>query len=168
MSESSQHVRIRQATLTDAGSLAHYRLAMFREIEYEPQHGDGVAFANLCRQTFHDLLSSGTCIAWFAEVPGEPEPAGTLVMLTIPRLPTLNNLRTVEGYIINVYVVPAWRRRGIATSLMQTAIDYSRLKNYARIRLRATEAGQGVYERVGFRGKDNVMELKLNDGAVVS
>jgi hypothetical protein len=53
------------------------------------------------------------------------------------------------------------REAAIASSLMQTAIHYAHDHEFARIRLRATEAGLSVYERVGFQCKENVMELKL-------
>jgi ribosomal protein S18 acetylase RimI-like enzyme len=155
---------IREATFVDASMLARYRLQMFSEIEQQPTDDEATAFESHCRQTFEGLLRSGNCVAWLAEVPGESVPVGTLVMLKFPRLPTLNNSSTIEGYIINVYVVPAFRRKGIASALMLAAIDYSRRERFARIRLRATEAGQAVYEQVGFRLNDNVMELKL--GAV--
>jgi ribosomal protein S18 acetylase RimI-like enzyme len=161
MPDSSQHLLIREATITDADALAEYRLQMFTEIESEPSTDDAIAFVSLCRQSFEALLEFGICNAWLAEDPGESDPIGTLVMLKLPRLPTFKNMRTVEGYIINVYVDPAYRRNGIASALMQAAIDYARKEEYARIRLRATETGQGVYDRLGFQCKENVMELAL-------
>jgi GNAT superfamily N-acetyltransferase len=161
MPDSSQHIFLREATITDAAALAHYRLMLFSEIEHEPTPDEAMAFGALCQRTFEDLFQSDSCVAWLAEVPGQQAPVGTLVMLKNPRLPTLGDARAVEGYIINVYVVPAWRRVGIASALMQAAVDYARKTGLARIRLRATEAGQAVYQRVGFKCKESVMELKL-------
>ena len=44
-----------------------------------------------------------------------------------------------------------FRRRGIASALMEAAIDYLRSKNIACIKLDATPDGAHVYERLGFR-----------------
>jgi GNAT superfamily N-acetyltransferase len=162
MLDSAHDFLFREATFTDASVLAQFRFQMFSEIEDEPSTDDADAFASLCQNTFEDLLQSGACVAWIAEIPDQSEPVGTVVMLRFPRLPTFQNRRIAEGYIINVYVVPPRRHFGVATALMERAIEYSRQAGFARIRLRATAAGQPLYECVGFRGRDSVMELDLH------
>lgn len=53
------------------------------------------------------------------------------------------------AWIGMVLVDPRERRQGIATLLMQVAIDY--LKNQAAVKLDATAEGKPVYERLGFQ-----------------
>jgi len=54
------------------------------------------------------------------------------------------------GYIFGVYVRPAYRGCGLATSLTREAIAFLKSKNCRRIRLHASAAGRPIYERLGF------------------
>jgi GNAT superfamily N-acetyltransferase len=57
---------------------------------------------------------------------------------------------TVLAWVGMVLVDPPFRRRGIASALMETALDYLRNRGVKTIKLDATPAGQPVYERLGF------------------
>lgn len=57
------------------------------------------------------------------------------------------------GWIGMMLVHEDFRRRGIATQLMQTSIDYLRDHRVACIKLDATPAGAHVYERFGFQSE---------------
>ena len=80
---------------------------------------------------------------------------------------TLTSSGTDEGYIVSVYVAPAWRRRGLASALTDTAIAYAREVGMARVRLHATPVGREVYERAGFSRRDDAMEIELTASADV-
>lgn len=54
------------------------------------------------------------------------------------------------AWIGMMLVHPDFRRRGIATALMQRSIDYLREHHVRCIKLDATPAGQAVYEKLGF------------------
>jgi GNAT superfamily N-acetyltransferase len=152
---------IRRASAADAGALARCRLDLFRELDHEPPPGPAPAFEAACQEALARFLAAGTCVAWVAEAPGEAAPIGSLVVLIYPRLPSPNNLRSTEGYILSVFVAPAKRHRGIASALTQTAINYARQAGFARLRLHASQWGRPVYDRAGFRRRDDEMELDL-------
>jgi GNAT superfamily N-acetyltransferase len=82
-------------------------------------------------------------------------------MLIYPRLPSPESSATSEGYLLNVYTTPEWRARGVAAALVSASIIRARELGLGRIRLHATEAGQRVYEKVGFRPRVDEMELIL-------
>lgn len=65
-----------------------------------------------------------------------------------------------SAHINAVYVQPAHRRRGIASVLMQLAIKWARERGCTRVRLRSSDEGRFLYERVGFR-EGREMELDL-------
>jgi GNAT superfamily N-acetyltransferase len=54
------------------------------------------------------------------------------------------------AWIGMVLVDPEYRRRGIATSLMRTALDYLDGAGVATVKLDATPAGRAIYEALGF------------------
>jgi GNAT superfamily N-acetyltransferase len=65
-----------------------------------------------------------------------------------------------NAHVNAVYVRPAYRRRGIARTLMQLAIAWARERGCVRVRLRASEDGRLLYEQLGFEsGRE--MELDL-------
>ncbi|MBE9013439.1 GNAT family N-acetyltransferase [Pseudanabaenaceae cyanobacterium LEGE 13415] len=66
------------------------------------------------------------------------------------------------GYIWGLYVEPTYRRQGIATRLMQTAIEYLSSINCTQILLHTSQVGQRVYEKMGFQ-ISNEMSLKIDE-----
>lgn len=63
---------------------------------------------------------------------------------------TTTTYGTDLAWVGMVLVDPAYRRRGIATALMDAALGYLRGKGMATIKLDATPLGRPVYERLGF------------------
>ncbi len=64
------------------------------------------------------------------------------------------------GYICNVYVKPAWRRRGVARALMLRAIDWAKRNGCDLVRLRTSRMGRPLYEGLGFRQSDE-LEMEI-------
>lgn len=52
--------------------------------------------------------------------------------------------------MLNVYVEPAWRRRGVAAALMRTLLEVLAERRIRRVVLHASEEGRRLYERLGF------------------
>jgi len=57
---------------------------------------------------------------------------------------------TKLAWIGMMLVLPEYRRRGIASQLMQKGIDYLRDRGVTCVKLDATPSGQPLYERLGF------------------
>jgi GNAT superfamily N-acetyltransferase len=58
--------------------------------------------------------------------------------------------RAVFAYLMDVFVVPEFRGRGISKALMRAVLDHPDLQNL-RLFLLATRDAHGLYERFGFR-----------------
>lgn len=67
---------------------------------------------------------------------------------------------TENAYVNAVYVRPEYRRRGIASALMQLIVEWSRERGCSSVRLRASDDGRFLYEALGFR-EGREMELPL-------
>ncbi|HKB06309.1 MAG TPA: GNAT family N-acetyltransferase [Gemmataceae bacterium] len=63
---------------------------------------------------------------------------------------TTTTYGTDLAWVGMVLVDPDYRRRGIATRLMEKALDYLRGRGVRTVKLDATPAGRPVYERLGF------------------
>lgn len=55
-----------------------------------------------------------------------------------------------EAIVLNVYVQPAWRRRGIAETLMREVLQSLAARGVRRVVLHASDEGRRLYERLGF------------------
>jgi predicted N-acetyltransferase YhbS len=69
---------------------------------------------------------------------------------------TTTSYGTTLAWIGMVLVDPDYRRQGIATALMETALDYLERRGVATIKLDASAAGRPVYERFGFESESEV------------
>ena len=151
---------IRPAVAQDAPALAELRSALFAELGQHKSPQLQGQFASLTAASFSAGLERGYCFAWLAEVERQ-RPIGSAAILLFPRLPTPASLAQLEGYLLSVYTVPDWRRRGVAASLVAAAVEKARALGLGRVRLHTTLAGQPVYAAAGFHVRDNEMELRL-------
>ena len=78
--------------------------------------------------------------------------AGVQLRPLVPRpLPAGDGLELgPEAIVLNVYVEPEWRRRGIGEALMQTLLTTLANRGINRIVLHASPDGRNLYERLGF------------------
>jgi GNAT superfamily N-acetyltransferase len=69
-------------------------------------------------------------------------------------------LRDTYATIAGVFVEPAYRGRGIARGLTQSAIAWARARNCASIRLTASKDAESLYRSLGFKdGRELVLKL---------
>lgn len=60
---------------------------------------------------------------------------------------------------MNMYTAPAYRRRGIAYRTLDLLVRGAKNRGITDISLEATEAGRPLYEKYGFRKREDEMEL---------
>jgi len=56
-----------------------------------------------------------------------------------------------QALVLNVHAEPGWRRRGIAEALMRAVLACADAAAMSSVVLHASDAGRGLYERLGFR-----------------
>ena len=61
---------------------------------------------------------------------------------------------------MNMYTNPAYRRKGIAYQTLNLLVADAKNKGIDAISLEATEMGRPLYEKFGFTGMNDEMELK--------
>lgn len=151
--------RIRRATAADSRALAKCRVALFAEIDREPENR--AEFEGSCDSAIERFGANGLAASWLAESAMGAAVIGTIMLLTYPRLPAPGTPAMTEGYIVSVYVAPEWRRNGVARALTDAAVAFAREAGMGRVRLHATAGGRAVYEGAGFVAKEDAMELDL-------
>lgn len=152
----SDDYSIRPATCADIEHLLHHRRQMFVEMGHSDAHIEPTTRG--ARSYFESALADGSCLAWVAESHGAVVGGGIIVFAHWPSVPGSSDPR--RPWILNIYVEPPVRRRGIARALMQTAIDCCREQGFPFVSLHASPQGRPLYESLGFE-PTNEMRLKL-------
>ena len=146
---------IREATAGDVALLAQHRAAMFRDMGQLPPEAEP-ALVRATVDYLREALPRGGYLGWVAEsTSSPPEPVGGAGVQLRPILPRPRSGAGgielgPEAIILNVYVEPAWRRRGLGKALMRSVLSALAERNISRIVLHASDDGRGLYQRLGF------------------
>ncbi|MCM1525624.1 MAG: GNAT family N-acetyltransferase [Bacteroides sp.] len=76
-------------------------------------------------------------------------------------MPTYHNPSGRKAYIMNMYTIPEYRRRGIAYKTLDRLVEDARNNGISDISLEATSMGRPLYEKYGFVKMENEMKLNL-------
>ncbi|MGB1287942.1 MAG: GNAT family N-acetyltransferase [Aggregatilineales bacterium] len=148
----------RFATLDDAEKITQHRYLMFVDIGKAQE--EQLQVMNTAFETWvRDELAAGQYIGVFM-IHDTEIVAGAGLWLE-PRAPGPSDASTVGAKIVNVYVNPEHRRKGLARCMMQVLLDEARTRHLKSVVLHASDEGRGLYESMGF-AVTNEMRLELN------
>ena len=131
-------MNVRLATLDDLEALISLRIQL---LETADAGFDGALWAWL-----RTHLADGSFLAWLAEDAGTVMAASGLTVLDRPPYP--GNATGLDGYVTNMYTLPAYRRRGLARQLLEVLITHARQVGIKRLFLEASREGQPLYEEL--------------------
>jgi GNAT superfamily N-acetyltransferase len=87
-------------------------------------------------------------IVWLAEERGRV--VGMMNLAIYERMPRPGRALSRWGYLGNVFVLAAYRNRGIGSQLVSAALNYADENGFVRVVLSPTERSIPLYERAGF------------------
>jgi ribosomal protein S18 acetylase RimI-like enzyme len=155
---------IRVADARDIAVLAHHRAAMFRDMgALAPRNEPALEDASVAY--LRGAIPGGEYLAWVAEDTASPRAiiggVGAQLRSIFPRpRPDTDDLELgPEAILLNMYVQPAWRRRGVGRALMTAVLEVLAARGVRRIVLHSSDAGRHLYESMGFV-PTNEMRLK--------
>ena len=147
----------RLATPADVEALVKLRAAFLAELTgcnpNEP------VLLNAISRYFAEKLRTGDFQAYVAVVDGRVVATSGLIVRQNP--PSAKNLEGREGFVLNVYTIPAFRGRRIATALLERTIVAAREAGCGRVVLHASDRAVPIYKRAGFVPVNTEMRLEL-------
>jgi GNAT superfamily N-acetyltransferase len=149
---------IRPATLADIPEILHHRRAMFEDMGV----GDTIPLAPMlaaAEKYLREGMPQGAFRAWFAIAP-DGQIAGRCAVSICSWPPHPWDPQSRRAYILNLYVYPEHRRKGVARQLMQTTVDWCKTDGFGTVSLHASKFGRSLYESFGF-AQTNEMRLRL-------
>jgi GNAT superfamily N-acetyltransferase len=95
---------------------------------------------------------------WIVEDPKKGVVGGGCVWLQTIQ-PRPHRTATLQPYLLSMYTEPEYRGLGVASMVVNAAIEWCKKNHYERLMLHASEMGRGVYRRLGFK---RTWEMRLD------
>lgn len=159
MRQRGVRLSIRQATLGDIDVLIHQRRAMWIDLGVK----NGVAHDKgdrVYRRWARTRMKSHQLMGWLVEDRRGRVAGGGCLRLQ-PVQPRPHRVAMVQPYLLSMYTEPDLRGLGIASMVVNEAIEWSRRNGYERLMLHASAMGRNVYRRLGFK---RTWEMRLDLG----
>jgi ribosomal protein S18 acetylase RimI-like enzyme len=142
-------MEVRAVNVSDLELICRHREAMFLEA--------GRDASTLRTMTEHfrtwllPRLRDGAYFGYMLHEAGEEAPVAGIGLMVIDWPPhPLHPEQDVRGYVLNVYVEPAARRRGLARKLMSLADAEFARRGVQYAILHSTAQGRGLYDSLGW------------------
>lgn len=103
------------------------------------------------RRWLEPRLLDGTYFGFVISIDDQPVAGIGLMVIDWPPHPS-HPTQDKRGYVLNVYVEPAYRRRGLAHELMRLAEAEFARRGVEFAILHATEKGRDLYDGLGWNG----------------
>ncbi|WP_283610026.1 GNAT family N-acetyltransferase [Faecalispora anaeroviscerum] len=81
--------------------------------------------------------------------------AGTVLMLIVEKPAGPSALNGKTGTLMNVYVLPEYRKLGLGAKLVTMALEDARQRGLCHVDLQATAQGRKLYEYLGFQKSES-------------
>lgn len=137
------------ATKNDVDLLVKHRVNMWIEIRPELKSiCDKIS--NITRNWIEKELSNNRLIGFIVKEESGTVAGSGCIWLTEEQ-PRFIETQQYSPYLISMYTEESFRRKGIASLIVQNAIDWCRTNGYNMINLQASGQGITVYEHFGFK-----------------
>ncbi len=117
------------------------------------------ALLDALERYFTSTIPSGKFIAMLSVAEDRVIATSGLVIHRHP--PSARNLEGISAHVMNMYTLPGWRGRGIASTLLLELLKAAREYGCARVSLHTLPASAPIYLRAGFVSADDEMTLEL-------
>jgi ribosomal protein S18 acetylase RimI-like enzyme len=149
-------LEIKKATKVDIDWIIRHRIGMFRDMDWSDE--DLARTEPVVRKFLEESWDNRiTCFLAIEET----QIVGGCAITLFSILPSSQAPTGIHGYIHNLYVEEEYRRKGIATKLVDHAIRFCKENNASRCWLHSTNMGLSIYLNSGFEKCDNYYGLSL-------
>jgi GNAT superfamily N-acetyltransferase len=138
---------VRKATLKDLPILVHQRRAMWHDLGAREQRDLDRADRVYARWA-RSRMKSGTLMGWVAQNDSKVLGGGCVWLQPVQPRPGYNLI--IQPYLLSMYTEPRSRGLGVASSVVEKALEWCRKNRFLQLRLHASEMGRKVYLKHGF------------------
>ena len=140
-------IEIRAVGPEDLDLICRHREEMFRDAGSDEQ--SLAMMTENFRPWLEPCLADGSYFGFILTAAGQPAAGVGLMLIDWPPHP-MHPAQDRRGYVLNLFVEPAYRRKGLARRLMQLAEDELSRRGVSLLVLHATEKGRPLYSDLGW------------------
>lgn len=108
-------------------------------------------------------LADGSYVGWLTEEDGHVVAGAGMLLMDFP--PHWMDPQPVRAYLLNVYVEPAFRKRGLARNLLEMAVNDALRRGIKVVSLHASKFGRPLYALNGFAPTNEMILWSEGDAA---
>lgn len=144
----------RRATMADAEAIAEQRREMFADAGMADHATMASMVANFVPWV-RAKIEDGSYAGWLTEEDGRIVAGAGLWVMEWP--PHYLDAEPRRAYLLNFYVAPEMRGRGLARELLGLAVGEAKARGTKVVTLHASKFGKPLYERNGFAMSNEMM-----------
>ncbi len=141
-------MKIYKAGLNDIEDLVQLRIDYLKMDKGSLSENDEKIIRAQSKIYFAKHIHLGDFVAFIAQIDGKIASAAFLVTQERPANPSF--MTGVTGTLLNVITYPEYRKKGIASRVVQIIIKEAEDMGVSSIDLSSTEVGKTLYEKLGF------------------
>ena len=162
--------KIRRANSRDIELLVQHRHRMFEEMA-EPTEEELTVHDGSYRVWAREMMRRRLLHVYIVETnTGKPAASGGVWLREMQ--PSPGHPHGMVPYVLSVYTRPEFRRKGLASMIVEEAMAWARKHGYYKIVLHASKTGRKVYSQLGwkrtwemeFRFDQQVRPARVKDG----
>jgi GNAT superfamily N-acetyltransferase len=142
-------ITYRKATADDIKLLANYRIEFLIDFWGQQIEADVEELSANLQRIYSDYYIKQCYICYIAYEGDTIAGIGGMILREQPG--NFKNPSGKVGYIMNMYTLPAYRRRGIGGQILTLLIDDAAKLGYRLFELHATKEGEPLYIKHGFK-----------------
>lgn len=147
--------KFKKADITDVASIIVLRKEMYNAMQIPLSDIEKIEDPML--EYFNNAIASNQFHAWVAI--HNDLIVSTVGLVIDQHPPNPRNPSGKIGYIMNVSTLPDFRKRGLASKLIELILTYLKNENITQAALHTTDVARSIYEKYGFQ---NSPEMKVN------
>lgn len=153
-------MKIYKATLNDIEDLVQLRIDFLKTDKGGLSASDEKTVREQSKIYFAKHIHLGDFVALIAKTNGKIAAAAFLIVQERPANPAF--MTGLTGTLLNVITYPEYRKKGIASQIVQAMIKEAEKMGVSSLDLFSTEEGKTLYEKIGFSAPAYTsMRLKL-------
>ena len=149
------NVTVEKASSEQSETVLRLRREMLAVVSGKDESSFDGEFTRISREYFQNGDQT-TVLAFDRETA-----VGCATVCYITLMPTADHPTGHRAHIMNVYVKPEYRRRGIARQMMNALLCEAKERGVTYISLDATESGKPLYKALGFDTNEENMGINL-------
>ena len=108
---------------------------------------------------FTRRMGDGSMIEWVGVESDEIVATGGIIFYDLP--PTFKNKSGIKGYLCNMYTDPAYRRQGVASTIIEKLVEEAQARGVLQLWIGASAMGKPLYIEHGFKDTGTWLDRNL-------